>query len=360
MPIGSSLMRSFGSALGATSQNRAGRQARDFSIAQQALGAGNLNELLYGSGSREGILRTLVTMSPGMRERYLRERYGIHDDAMKETGRDLEDLTPEEMADYVVQQGGGQGGSGGPFGPGGYAGRRAGLGRFLEQGQEGVLRDFDADTTRLAGEGQRARGGLMDYFGRSEGVARQYGQGADALIDEEAERTLKGANRQGLAALSSRGFGNSTLVGNQIAANARNVGRDSREAKLGVRRDVTDRVLGVRGQGGAALSGFLGDEVARSYGRAGDRTRLQDLNLARTGDFRGTTLSQLLGAATSGAAGPYQADNPTAFYPGLSALGSGITTFGTDQQQDFYSMLEAAAAMFGGGGGGGGAMAMMG
>src|SRR5690606_16214139 len=105
--------------------------------------------------------------------------------------------------------------------------------------------------------------------------ASQYGADADALIDEEAGRSLTSANRIAQAALNARGFGQSTAAANQMAGNAAAIDRGARQDKLGVRQQTLDRQMqagqyrtSLAAQRAAGLSALQGGMLAdRLQGR---------------------------------------------------------------------------------------------
>lgn len=125
---------------------------------------------------------------------------------------------------------------------------RQGLGQYNR-----AVQGFENDAARLGGMtsgnylfADRA-GANIDRLGAdAENIARGYGRGANALIDQETQRALQGANAISQARMNATGLGNSTLVSNALSGNAVQAGLGASRQKLDVQRDMTDRLLGAR------------------------------------------------------------------------------------------------------------------
>lgn len=186
----------------------------------------------------------------------------------------------------------------------------------------------------------------------AEGIAAEYGRGAEALIDEDASRALTGANRMSSSALTARGLGGSSIVGNQIAGNTRDINREATRQKIDVRKENTDRRLNARSQRIGVL-----DQTGR-----GLATLRESMNNNRLGLDQQSTLfraNTLLGPIFN----PYSASTniPIAgASPGASALGSlgtslsgfggfmaGRAGSGQAQAGNNANMLQALASFYG-------------
>ncbi len=313
-----------GGYLSGQSQNRAARQARDLQSVMFGRQHAGLNQFLYGNQNLEQVLGM---MEPGIRERYIRDNLGIDDKELKAQGKDLSTMSPRDLVAYLETKGV-TGGGGGPMGDRGFFGQRQDLAKWLSNRQAEHMGRFDRDTADLQRMGDAQGERIQGHFRGSEGTARDFGRGAEALIREEADRSLRGANQQSKASLSAMGFGNSTAVANQAGQNAANIGRGARQQMLGVRQATTDRLLGVRGQSGQALADWLGGSRQLAYGRANTRTGLADQYLTRNLGQRQDTLNTLLGAQTGAIMNPWLTTPTSQFFPGASGAGNAMQSFG--------------------------------
>lgn len=303
-----------GSFLGGQAEGRNARKARDFQLTQQAVNLYNLARVVYGE--ERGLSETLRRLPPGIRERFAREQFGIVDEP---NVANLERMTPEGLADYIRSKGaGGQGTGSGMLG----AYRALGAAEAADQQAQGE--QYREGTQRL------------DQLGvGAENIAREFGLGGERLIDEESARDLKTANRTSLARLNASGFGGSTIAGNQLAANAGEIGLRARGQKLLLRQASTDRLL-------AARQGRIGTLGQRFAGSSAMRERFA----GRRAALRQQPLDLEMGLLTGGIFNPqtnYQPAGGYGFAGALSNVGGGLTTLGG------YGL----AGGFGGGGQGG-------
>ncbi len=256
--IGGAAIGAIGGALGAANANRNARKARDW----------------YDKRTGEG------------HQRYFNMLYGP------------QDLHP---GDYAKP------GMGGPTATSGsLLGRMGGIADLYAQRAGGIRSQFDAGATALS-----------NLYGQTEGLARGFGEGGEKLIDEEMQRQLTGANRMSKARLSASGFGNSTAVANQESQNALSAGRQGAQAKLGLRQQALDRVLGVRGQRAAA-----------DHDNIGRRADLGTNTLGAELGYRQLPINAEMMYATSNIANPWLNHNTTQYYPGYSPGGTALSTAG--------------------------------
>ena len=150
---------------------------------------------------------------------------------------------------------------------------------ILQQGRN-TTRQLGSRFQDIGRDFDRGSRDLMTGARGLEGMASAFGVGAESLIDDEMARGLAGANRQTSAANAARGFGASTLVANQQAANARNFARAGAQQKVGLRQQTLDRRLGARQYATDLGSRFLTQGTAMREGQA--RT-MADMRRTNTG-----------------------------------------------------------------------------
>ncbi len=170
----------------------------------------------------------------------------------------------------------------------------------------GNLMRFDQDTGRMM---QSARA--------IEGQARRFGQGERARINADFADTLAGTNRLTEAKLMARGLGSSTVLGQQLGGNARQLERQ-RQAELGA---LGDRQIGLW----TSLAGnTLNLDQARSGGRLGLTLANQDRvmqNQRGEADFRASVFG---GAQTN----PWLSRNTQQYFSGASPSAAAGATWG--------------------------------
>lgn len=180
-------------------------------------------------------------------------------------------------------------------------------------------------------EGDAGRIGQM--AGGAEGIARGYGAGSNALIDQQTARAIKAANATSQARLNAGGLGGSTFAANQQANNTLLGNLGAAEQKNEIRRQTTDRVLGAR-------QNRVGTERALSSARTGlatGRAGLFDASRRANTNFQNQAL-------TSQIMNPWLGQSSSQYYPGSSpggslfaTLGTGIAGLGSAQQQNTQS-----------------------
>jgi len=319
-------LSALGGLVGGRSTNRAGRKARDFYKDQTTQGLARFAAQLYGSGAEDFLRGTLDDWTFDRLfgiGRFEGWEGGIDRDAFNAFAADrgvipqLEDLaTLTSTANRDIRE------------------------RF-DQGARTAMRD----THQNLGRFRRDMSGAI-------GEARQFGRGANQLIDENAAKALQHANQTAEARLAAAGLGTSSLGASFRAANTREIDRQAREQKLGVLNDRSRMLQGIR-QNLAEGSGRLGDILAqRRLGIVGARTDVQNANLNRWLRQRLMPIQTQTAMMQAAPLNPWLGQNVSQFYPGasgganaLGTLGSGLTTLGA---------IGLAGSIFGGGGGGGG------
>lgn len=194
--------------------------------------------------------------------------------------------------------------------------RKASAGSVI--GQQRALADLYENRARGIQSGFDS--GMMDernLYRASEGMARQFGQGGEALIDQDTARAIKAANQVAGASLAARGFGGSTMLANQQSQNQINATREGSKAKVGLRQQALDRVLGVRGQAAASQN--------QNNSRRAD---LQGNLLNNTMLYRQQPIQTQLNTQMSGVMNPFLGANTTQYFPGVSPEGSALATAG--------------------------------
>jgi hypothetical protein len=304
-----------GSYLGAIAQNRAGRQARDFYKDETTQGMARLALMAFGdkavpflkSSMNDWTFRHFMEQNPG-------------------------------FAEQAQASGAGA------------IGQLEGLNQDAKRQGGNLIRGFDRGSAEISGFFDKARREATGRFDNlatgAEGIAANYGRGGSDLIDQEAQRALTGANQTSTAALQASGFGNSTLVGNQLAGNERDISLGATRQKLDLQRESTDRLLAARSarQSGLASldSSFLGQQGAVMAGQQAQRAGLQQANQERIMQTGLYGPQAMLGLGQSSVFNPFLGQNTSQYYPGYSPLGSALVSKGN-------SLTAAGGAMAGGG-----------
>lgn len=277
--IAGGLLSGLGGILGGSSQNRAGRQARDFQDKRTGEGYQRLWNLLYGPQS----------MHPG-------------------------DFSKPGM--------------GAPTPTGGsLLGRLSGLASWGQGQGNQIAGRYAADTGRLAA----LAGGAEDMAGR-------WGAGREKIIREDAGRQLTDMNDQSRAVLNSTGFGNSTAVTDRLAGNARQVGQQRDRSLQDLSESQIDRQLGARSQRLNVEGGRASGETGLLMNLLGQNIGLRQAPInVELGAAQSSIANPWLGQNTSsyfpGASGAGSA---------LSNLGGGLASYGSFQagQQNQQQLLQ--------------------
>lgn len=326
--IGGGLLSGVGGIMGGVAANREGRKARDYSAKRTAEGMNRLGYAFFGADPFNEYMRatTLYGQGDGSVAPYLNANANAN-------------LFGNASPGSIFGQMQGISGSAG-------AGRNAALGRF------------DRDSASLFGTGlynAQAVGGLYDRarndtigrfrsdMGRVAGVARGYGAGAEALIDEDAGRALTEANRISTARMAGSGLGNSTLLSNQMAGNTATIRRAAARDKVGVQRERADREMGalsamasgtlgagtsLYGQQAGALERGLGSTLDRAASRSALRTGIEQDNIGRDEANRRNDLLMALNVLQGPVMNPWLGAGTSQYYPGVSPGGSALTSVG--------------------------------
>lgn len=290
-----------GSVLGASSQNRAGRQARDWYDKQTAGGMARTGRFFFG---------------PQV-DQYVYDSMGLYD--RKGGGGDFVSKMGGSASDRLRQ-----------------------MVEAVSQRQTGNLGYFDQDTQRLAGLDAKALAGYDQGAGKilakatqGEDLARTWGLGRDRIIREDAGRELAAADDTSKAALASAGLSGSTAMAQALAGNRERVGRNRDRALQDLSEGQVDRQLGAQGRTlSASLQLDTGKHSAeqlalnRAYGRSGDRMALENQNLTRDIGLRQSEIDQALAVLQSPQMNPWLGADASRYYPGSSALGSALTAAG--------------------------------
>ena len=278
LTVGGGALSAVGGLLGASAQNRAYRQARD--------------QQLKNTGYAEKALVT-GTLGPASAQ-FLSKLYEAQRQMVR-TGDNsaLNALYagPEYQA-YVRE-------SGGPAVPQ----LRMLADRFTKQDRD-TMAAYEGDTARL---GQEASG--------LSALAGQWGAGRDRVIEQDAAESLRAANDQAMARLNAAGLGGSSVVANQLGANARQSQREVQRAKQDVSEGRIDRVMGAKSTG---LS-LMADRLRTGTGLRLNRTE-------RAYGFRTAPINAAAGAMNQAAS--VWARMPVQQAPGVSGVGSALNGVG--------------------------------
>lgn len=177
--------------------------------------------------------------------------------------------------------------------------------QFASQGRS-QMGAYNAETGRLANQANGL--GLM---------AGMWGQGRDAIIDQDAKRALTSANQAAQARLAASGLGGSTLTTQAMAGNAERINQNVNRAKQDVSEGRIDRQLGA---GNTALN--LASQ------RASGRVGLQNIFNERNLGLAMRPVDSRLSLLTGGGLNPYSAGNIPNYQPAQSGIGSAIGSIG--------------------------------
>lgn len=355
------------SASGAKSAANAQNAAMEKALQQQLSEGGNsqvlLSRLLYGGQGGDDLLRQLLPAdryaeifgTPGtgptpltlQEQRRREELMGLIQGGNQRDGPSLRRAafsqggTPtasrdvsawQAELDLLDQKAGGTPGKAGRFDPSTDTGTGL-LGQFDDIASrfgamgDRTMRGYDATTQKLLG----------DYMALEKG-AKDYGAGQEARIKRDAAQQEVGLNRRASAMLGSRGIGNSTLYGNQAAANNRTVTQDAQDRIMDL-NDAQIRFLTELGQGRVGLAG----------NRASQRLALDLSNQDRNYGLQTNKLNTQL-AAMGPLAGATNGVDFARFAPTASGGGNFAQSFGnTLAGLGGYSLSGGFDSIFGGG-----------
>lgn len=323
-------MGAIGSALGGSSANRAGREARDWYDSRNRMQGANLLGILYGQ------------------------------DRVNMAWPDAPGIQGQGYRDYIESLGG-------PV-----LDQLKGLGTTFGQRGQSLLGDYDAGTRGVQQRGQslvnsymnRSQGaqgdvlqamnrgtlGLDQMAARSEGTAGLYGRDRANQIRQDSATSLRAANQQSKAALNAAGFGNSTAMANQYAGNASANERNTQRLLQDAADATTDRTLAAQsqrlglnaGRQGATDAARLGmtqqrlgtfaqlgtDQNNRMAQRSADRSGLQERNLGRDLGLAQQPINTILGMQQSPLLNWWSGTNASQYYPGQSGVGNALGGIG--------------------------------
>lgn len=311
--------------LGGQSANRAGRQARDFSDMRTGASQLALGNAFFGPG-------------------YTR--------FLDQTNQGMLSLQRGQNPSQIQI---------GPTPTGGIYGQMTELANTSAARDQARLGAFDR-TSQSLGAGASARDATVKaMYGNLGSLAGTWGTDAERTIREDAKAQEKALNSRAIAALTSRGFGNSTAVANAMTGNSATLGRETNRALGEVRQQRVDRQLAAgRGAADFAASAAAG-QTGREYGRATTREGLESDFNARDTAMRSKPWETALALLQGGTLNPYLGQNTIGFYPGANGaagaageLGSGLAAIGgqmtsaANQQAQIQALIRA----MGGSGGG--------
>lgn len=256
-----------------------------------------------------------------------------------------------------------------------------GLEGFNSAGTNAITGGFQNESERLRGLGAGNLDALRGIYGGGTdailgtydkgaagimGMADAYGRGREKTITRDAARAGKSADAKTRAALAASGLGNSTLLGNQIGANARNTEEAKQtalqnlgDAQTGLKTGLASGFLNKRndtftnlfGNWAGSAERTLGQNTANDYARSNARTVLDTESLNRALQLKQMTPNTLLSAMGSGVTNPWLGQSTSQYYPGYSGAGSALANLGSGAMAlGGYGMMNGG---FGGGSGGG-------
>ncbi len=183
----------------------------------------------------------------------------------------------------------------------------------------GVYSEYQNLATQAGQQGQQ----VIDQYGRDtkqllgmsrgvEGLANQYGRGEAERINRDYSRDLVGSNRLTQGTLLGRGLGSSTILTQQLGANAQRnqEGRERALSDLGNRQ--IDRKMSARG-----------DTVRLLGGRLSGGTQLQMGNQDRTLGMQQQALGLKTNLLTGSTTNPWLGRSTGSYNPGIAPQSQG-------------------------------------
>lgn len=212
-----------------------------------------------------------------------------------------------------------------------YANKKGTLGSLEDvatqarEGNKRLLSDYDLDSRRLERRGRVA-----------EDEVRKYGMGREAQIERDVGKAHKSADAMDMADMIASGLGSSTLTSSAKRANARTFGDLESDAKQDLADERLQKYLDVFGKSTEQMAG-------RSFGRASlaDTVLTRDASLAAQPAM---ARQNLFGSKTFN---PFLGQDTTAYFPGLSPWGVGMSSFGNSATAKFGAVMGAAGGAAG-------------
>lgn len=187
------------------------------------------------------------------------------------------------------------------------------MGPGVQQQMEGYRAEAKTAGDQYLGGYDRGTRGLLRQSQGIEKASMGFGDSERKRINRDAGTALTGANRVTESRLRANGLGSSSVLGNQLAGNARNIYNSQQDqlGQLGDRQNMFN--TGLR-------QNTLGLNSQRTAGRDAASMQLQERDLglaARPIDMR-------LQTATNAAMNPWLGQNTTQYFPGASGGGGAI------------------------------------
>lgn len=306
-------LSALGNAFGASSANRAGRQARDWYGQQTGQGAARYASQLYGAPNTQNWMNA-----------------GLGDQNAQQALNDASGGSLVQQANQIV----------GVAGGGQDQARQAQLWNYLQ----GI---YGGGQGQLLGAYQRSGDQQMAQFESGAGQMGQtvndYGKGQEEIINRDAAKQNRSMDRTSLARLYSSGLGNSTAVANQLSGNARRVGEQRQNSLADLNERVTNKRLGVQGdilsqrtnllgniygQQNQALGGELTARRGLETTMAGQDLGMRDQNTNRLLQALSSRLNLVNSGSQASTLNPWLGQNTTSYYPGVSGAGAAAQTGG--------------------------------
>lgn len=167
--------------------------------------------------------------------------------------------------------------------------------RFKTEGDQ-LVSGFDSDTASLMGQSKA----IEDY-------ASGYGKTQEGRIERDAGRSIDAANRKAMGMAAATGMGGGSLLGSQMAANAKYIGEGATDQK----NAWADNIL-------KFSTALKGNTLGLNQQRLGERLRLmlanRDSNLA----LQQSPITTKLNVLTGNTANPFMGVSATPFFSGAS------------------------------------------
>ncbi len=335
---GSAALSGAGSILGGQSANRAARQARDWYDKRTDNAAASLNNLFWGN-DRYNDLRLASEMYGNLTSP--EEQAAAAGRFNASTGGSLYDLyagiAPAAASAQTAAMGRFDASTAGLADL--YGGLAGNLNARMKAGSDATLASYDRGA---AGVTTNAQKGLAELSG--------FGRDREAIIRRDAGKLRDELDAQTRSQLAAAGFGGTTIAANQTASNARqaaeveqnqlaDLGEFTTLQKVDQRNrlsDLGERLFTNRAglQAGLFQSAIgqaerLGTQGAQTAaGLASQRAGYDFAAIDRQAQLSQLPLAAALGVQTSAVANPWLGQNTSAFYPGVSGVGTAASSIG--------------------------------
>lgn len=336
------LMSGLGGLLGGIGKGRAGRQARDFYNSQTQEGQNMLGMMMYGADDWINYLGGSNTFQGQMWPEALEGKLsdmqkpdGMSDQEWAAEKQRLQGLKDQwDAAKGMIDR------QGGPL-----IDQLRGLGDRASQGNRWLLDQYNQGTDKIMAQNSGLANQMGQLFGRNtqqlsgiatgaENIAKQYGQGALDIADQDFNRSGKNIADQTMAMLRASGMASTTAGAGALSRAMAQNEQERARAKTGIQMGTTDRVLGARGQ----RLGVMGQQYGQQQGimnqiggqgvnllanRLAGQAQLERTNQGVNLNMAQLPINTILGVQQGSVMNPWIGQNTAQYYPGNATTGLG-------------------------------------